>query len=435
MKHRLLTLMVAAGLAALPRSVALAQSAAVDSLRLGALIDQALTADPRQRLLSLQGAESGVKDRNYSSAYLPSLTAAGQAQYNSDVFTFPFQLPGGQQVPKVRKDTYDASLRIEQTVYDPSIGLKRAVERASLARSAAEVATALYGIRQQVVEAFFTAAAMDQRRAELGATIGGLAARLAEASSRFRAGTALPGDTAMIAASILLRRQDVLEAEAERHAALARLAVLTGRPVNDSATLALPELDRDPAMLVDTASGRPEFAQFAAIREQLARQADAENASLRPRLSLFGRVGYGLPGLNPLNTSFDGYWTVGAQVSWAPFDWGRTRRRRQAFEIEREMTSVNQEAFARDLRVAAQHGLAMISRLAAALTLDDQIVALREKTEHEAQIRLAEGAVTTAEYVDRNTELLSARLDRVQHRVELARSKAELLTLLGAETL
>ncbi|MEO8031641.1 MAG: TolC family protein [Gemmatimonadota bacterium] len=425
--------MAVAGLLAFPVS---GHAQAVDSLRLDRLLEEALQADPRQRLLGLQASESGLKDRNLTSGYLPSLSVTGQAQHQSDVFTFPFTLPGGLKPPEARKTTYDASLHIEQAIYDPSIGLKRSVEQAGLARSQAAVVASLYGIRLQVEAAFFTVAMAEQRGIELQTTIAGLSARLAEAGSRFRAGTALSGDTAMIAATILLRRQDILQVNADRRAALARLSVLLGRPVNDSAVVVLPDLAaaaRAAAATADTTTARPEFAQFAALREQLSRQAGAEGAVLRPRLSLFGRLGYGLPGLDPLNTSFKGYWIIGAQVSWAPFDWGSAGRRREAFELEREMVAINQAAFARDLRASMQQDLATLERLTATLALDEQIVALREKTEHEAQVRLAEGAVTASEYVDRNTELLSARLDRAQHRVELARSQSDLITLLGAE--
>ena len=44
-----------------------------------------------------------------------------------------------------------------------------------------------------------------------------------------------------------------------------------------------------------------------------------------------------------------------------------------------------------------------------------------------------EGVVTASEYVDRNTDLLSARMANAQHRVELAQARAGYLTTLGLE--
>lgn len=413
-----------------------AAPASRDSLRLPELVDQALNIDPRQQLLRLQSEQSDLNDRNLRSAYLPSIRAKGYAQYQSDVVTVPFAAPPGEEVPVLRKDTYDMSLFVDQAVYDPSVAPRRAAERASLRLSNSAVATSLYGIREQVTEAFFAAAALEQRAAEISTTIAGLAARLAEAVARVRAGTALPGDTAMIAATLLERRQDELQLRSDRHAALARLGELVGRPVSEEEGLALPELGTAVTSVrsaLDTLKARPEFGQYAAQREQLASELDVEGAATKPRISVYGRMGYGAPGLDFLHNAFDVYGIVGLQVQWAPFDWGVTGRRKQALEVQRQMTATNEAAFARDLRVALQSDLATLDRLETTLELDQQIVALRERTEHEARIRLAEGAVTTAEYVDRNTELLSARLALAQHRVQRAQTQAELLTLLGAE--
>jgi hypothetical protein len=41
--------------------------------------------------------------------------------------------------------------------------------------------------------------------------------------------------------------------------------------------------------------------------------------------------------------------------------------------------------------------------------------------------------VTAAEYVDKSTDVLTARLVRIQHRVELAQARTTFLTTLGVE--
>jgi len=64
---------------------------------------------------------------------------------------------------------------------------------------------------------------------------------------------------------------------------------------------------------------------------------------------------------------------------------------------------------------------------------DDEIVALREQILTETRARFEEGVVTSAEYVDRQTDVLSARTTRALHRVELARARAHFLNTLGIE--
>jgi outer membrane protein TolC len=148
-----------------------------DSLRLSDLVEQALNIDPRQQLIHLQSDETDLNEQNLRSGYLPSISAKGYAQYQSDVVTVPASPVPGQQVPVLRKDTYDMSLFVDQAVYDPAIAPRRAAERASLRLSQSAVATSLFGIREQVTDAFFSAAVLEQRAAEIRNTIAGLGSR------------------------------------------------------------------------------------------------------------------------------------------------------------------------------------------------------------------------------------------------------------------
>jgi outer membrane protein TolC len=184
---------------------------------------------------------------------------------------------------------------------------------------------------------------------------------------------------------------------------------------------------------LDTLRARPEFAQFAASRDRLASQIAIEAAQERPRVSAFGRLGYGRPGLDMLSRDFQLYWLGGVQVHWAPWTWGTTSRDREINEVQREIVTTNEEAFRRSLRRNVEQSIATIARLDSTLVLDDQIVTLRARIDAETRAKLREGVVTAAEYVDKSTDLLTARLVRIQHRVELAQARTTFLTTLGVE--
>jgi outer membrane protein TolC len=339
-------------------------------------------------------------------------------------------------IPLPPHDTYDAHVGAQQSIFDATLGARRNAERAQLAESQSQTRVSLYSLRQEVNDAFFTAASIEQRTAEIDAAIADLSARLREAVVKFREGAALPGDTAAIAATLLQREQDKLQLRGDRSAALARLSELAGHAVNDSTPLAVPNDSAAVASTLralDTLHARPEYGQFAATRDRLAKQIAIEAAQQKPRVSAFGRVGYGRPGLDLLSRDFQSYWIAGVQVHWAPWNWGATDRDRQVSEIQAQIVSTNEEAFTRSLHRAVQQSLATMSRLDSTLALDDRIVSLRERIEAETRAKHREGVVTAADYVDKSTDVLTARLTRVQHRVELAQARATFLTTLGVE--
>jgi outer membrane protein TolC len=334
------------------------------------------------------------------------------------------------------KDTYDARLSVEQPILDLTVGPRRGVERARLAESEAEVRSALYRLRREVNDAFFSAALLDERGRLIEATLADLEGRLQEARVRVREGAALPGDTAAIRATLLERRQDQDRVEADRRAALTRLSELIGQPVPDPAPLALPDLAAPAAEARDHVAGlrvHPEYDRLARTRERLTRQEAVVAAGQRPRVSAFGRAGYGRPGLNPVLDQFDSYYVFGLQVRWAPWTWGSTGREREALALQREIVASEEAAFAGSLARAVQGDLADMDRLERALALDQEIVALRERVEREARLRFTEGVMTATEYLDRSTDALEARLARSAHRVEQVQARARLLNTLGVE--
>ena len=429
---RALILLSAAALAA-ARSTFAQQPA--DSLRLRDVTAAALDADPRQRQIGLQASASELRTRNILATRLPQITGSGQVQYQSTVTRIAVPIPG-ITIPSPSRDTYDAHLNAQESIFDPTVSSRQALERAQLAESQAGVRTSVFSRRQEVNEAFFAAAILEQRIGEIGLAITDLESRLKEAATRFREGAALPSDTAVVAATLLQRRQDLYQARADRSAALARLSDLIGRGLPATTAAAVPNLDAAVASALARLGqlrDRPEYEQFTATRERLAKQGLLEAAQDKPRVSAFGRLGYGRPGLNVLSSSFDTYWLAGVQVQWSPWNWGTTDRDRQSLEIQRQIVATNEAAFTESLERGIRQAIATIAGLDSSLVLDDQIVALRERIEAETRVKLNEGVATAAEYADRSTDVLGARLARIQHRVQRAQAQANLLTTLGVE--
>ncbi|HEU4628598.1 MAG TPA: TolC family protein [Gemmatimonadaceae bacterium] len=409
---------------------------APDTLRLGILQAEAVRRDPRARQLELLGATTALRLRSLDAERLPAVSLDAQGQYQSDVVTIPFALPGGAAPPLPPHDSYDAHVGARQRLYDPTRAARRDVERAQLAESRARVQASLYALRQRVNEAFFGAMLARAQQAELEAGLTDLEARLRIATARVQGGTALPGEAAAIEAELLRRRQSLAELAAARRAALVVLADLTGRTIAERDTLALPDLAVEVARARDSLGqlrARPEYEQFARSRELLERQREVAAAQDAPRVSAFGRAGYGRPGLNPLGRDFDEYWLAGVQVEWTPWSWGSTDRARQELALQQQVVATEEAAFAESVRRGVATDLATIDRLQGALATDDEIVALRERVLRETRLRFDEGVVTAAEYVDRETDLLAARLARATHRVELAQARARFLTTVGLE--
>lgn len=410
-----------------------AQLPTPDTLRLDDLQTAAERHDPRLRELAIRESQAALHLRNIAAERLPTIAGSGQAQYQSVVTEFPGSL--GRPGQALLHDTYDANVQVTQTVLDPSRSARTAVERAQLARNRADVQTALYTNREQVNESFFSVAALTARHEAVLATIADLQAQIDVVAARVRNGAALPSELAALRAEVLRRRQDDEQLLADRDAAIRVLSDLTGVALQADAPLVLPALERRVAATraSDTVRARPEFERFARTREVLARQAEVLDAQRKPRFSAFLRGGTGRPGLNFLSTTFEPYWIGGLQLQWNPLDWGRAAHDRESLVLERDAVNAEAQAFADALRRATTRDLATIDRLERVLAADDEIVVLREQIVRETMARFRESTITAAELVDRETDLLAARIARGLHHVELAQARASYLTTLGLQ--
>ena len=415
-------------------SAAAAQGA--DTLRLSDLQAAALRRDPRDIESALLAQQSRLRTESIRADRHPTLTAEGVGQYQSDVTRVPLAVPG-VSIPTPPHDTYDARVVAQQRLIDPTRAPRIAVEAATLAASRAGLATTLYANRLSVNEAYFNALRSQAQIAELETSLTDLEAQRNVAAARVREGAALPSEEMTFQAELLRRRQIEAEWRAAQRVSLSVLADLTASRIDTGSTLGEPDVaaavERARTSL-DSVRGRPEFAQFNASRALLQTQESAQVAADKPRLSLFGRVGYGRPGLNALSTLFDSYWLGGVQAQWSPWNWGTSARDREVIQLQRRIVDADEAAFSAALRRTVAQDLASIDRLTAALATDDQIIQLRERIFVETRARYREGVINSAEFIDRQTDVLSARISRALHRVELAQYRAHFLTTLGIET-
>jgi outer membrane protein TolC len=412
---------------ALPAQDAAVRTPTVPSL--GALHRAAEQRDPRAAQSALLRRQSSLRVQTLSAERLPGISATAVTQYLSDVPGIGAVLPG-VRVPTQPNQQYDAYLAFRQRLHDPTRAARARVEAAQLSEQLARLQSTVFRQRQLVNDAYFAVLRADVQAATIGTTLTDLAAARQAATQRLSLGAATPADVQTVDAEVLRREQSLDALRGERDAARAILHALTGATVPDS-MLATALHDSD-AIVIDTgARRRPEYAQFAAARTTLTERAAVLARQDRPRVSAFARAGYGRPGLNPLARTFDSYALAGLQVDWAPWTWGTTRREQEGQQLQQDVVATEERAFTRELQDAATRLSTSLDALDRTIKRHGDIIALRERILAEARRRFAERIITVAEVIDRETDLLAARLERDQHLVQRAENRARLQTLLG----
>lgn len=430
-----------------------------DTLRLEELHATAERTDPRFQQLELHERSAELRLRNLDAEWLPTVVFRAQASYQTEVPTVDLADPTGGgggapapgfDVPAPPLDRYEVAAEVDQLIWDGGrIDRRRAVERARLAERRAGTRTELYGLREEIDDAFFTALLQQERGAQIELLIQDLDARIALVSARVREGAALRSQLSALEVERIQAEQELDSAESARQAAMERLGILLGRPLDDDETLAIPDpgpLEELPALRRTSAgspgdtlegdasspfSGRPEWERLDRARDRIRTEASLADAGDRPRVSIFARGAYGRPGLDFFDDTFSPYAVVGARLRWPALDWGTSERDTETLEVESRIVETERAALEEALRRRARSVVHDIERLEATLEGDERAVTLREEIEGTARRQLEEGVLLPAEYVETRTDLFEARLRSRTHRIQLAQARVRLRTLLG----
>lgn len=368
---------------------------------------------------------------NARRAWLPQLSLAAQATWQTEVPSFPNALAGmlaqqGIDMPGMNKDQYKAALELNQTLWDggKSEADKR-IARAEAAEQARSADVDLYALQGRVDNLFFGILLLDERIAQTRLTLDLLRSNLEKVRTLQRNGVAMQSDADAVEAELLTVNQQLTQVTASRDSYRRMLEIFTGRPL-DGERLERPDASEPRSM----ESSRPELALFDATADKLTAQERLVKAATRPRFGLFAQGYYGYPGMDYFQSMMSPDWSwnamAGVKMSWN-FGAYYTRKNSLAkLRTAKEQVEVQREIFLFNTRLQTAEESGDIARLRKALADDDRIVALRRSVREAAESKLRNGVIDTDDLLRKITDEAAAATARSAREIELLKTIYEL---------
>lgn len=354
---------------------------------------------------------------NAMKAWLPQVGLSAGASYQSDVTSLPVEIPG-VDIPALSKDQYDVSLTVTQQVYDG--GQTAAAKRIANAQGDVEreqVSVAMYGVNERVDQLFFGVLVLDEQIRQVNVLKDDLSLALASVEAMVKGGVANQTDVDAVMVEQVKACQKETDLKTRRETYMRMLETFTGKNFVESDTLVKPV---PPAMLPD-GNRRPELDLYAAMNRLLDVRLKTLDTSLRPRLGVYVRGGYGNPALNMLKNEFDAYYKIGATLTWNFGSLYTRSNDKRKIEVERQDIESEREAFLFNTRLQTELQDGEISSLRKQIGQDDEIIMLRERIRDKAAQRVANGTETVNEMLRDINAVSEARLGKRIHEVQLIR--------------
>lgn len=368
--------------------------------------------------------------------YFPQISLQGSASWQTDVLEFPFDLsPYGIEMPTFSKDQYAAIIELSQVLWDGGmIAANRANIRAKADVDMAQQEINMYSLREKVNELYFGILYIDQQLRRTDILMQDLDREYARIEGCIANGVANVSDLDLIEVERITQRQGRDQLESMLEAYLRVLTLMTGVKIDDSRQLVMPVpegMDKEAMLdaIIQAEIRRPELMLYKAQELEIDTQLDYWTAGGLPQFSLFIRGGYGRPGLNMMDNSFQPFAIGGIRLVWNISQLYSLGYGKKIVNYSKEQINTVRETFLFNTDLQVQEQVAEIRRYFRTVEDDEKIVELREGIRMSTEAGVENGTKNASDLVSEINKENAARKQLIMHQIEMMKAIYELKTI------
>ena len=371
---------------------------------------------PIAKQIGLLQQKSDYEVEALQTGKLPKIDLVAQGSYQNQVTTIPN--PGFESV---NKDQYRANFDVNQLIYNGGlIDANTKLKEAQTKTQQQQVEVSLYQIKTRINQLFFSILLLQERKELLISKQNQLVSKIKEVKSGIQYGAILPASEKVLEAENLKIKQQLSEIQFDKKRLFENLSSLIFTIVPEMTTL------EKPIVIADETSqnNRPELKYFELQKQQMEASKTVISKNNLPKINAFGIAGYGNPGLNMVDNSYQPIFMVGLRANWNVFDWNKSKAEKDALTVSADIVATEKETFLLNNTLQIQEMDNEIKKYQEIIKTDTEIISLREYVEKSANSQLKNGVITTSEYLVEFTNLYEARINQKLHEIQLALAKA-----------
>lgn len=358
---------------------------------------------------------------------LPRLELNAQVTYQSDVTQLPIKIPN-LTVDPANKDQYKATFDVNQILYNGGlINANAEMKEIQTKTQQQQVQVNLYQLKSKINQLYFSILLSQEKMEILKAKQQQLVSKVNEVKTAVKYGAILAASEKILEAESLKIKQQLTEINYDKKRFIANLASLTFSTIPDNVILIKPIFEKN----FTTINGRPELQLFDLQNQQIEHSKTIITKNKVPKINAFGQAGYGNPGLNMLDNSFQTFYMLGVKANWNVFDWNKSKKEKEALTISEAIIVTEKETFLVNTNLQLQEMENEINKLDEITSTDSEIIALRQYVVKSADSQLKNGVITASDYLIELTNLYEAKLNQKIHEIQLDLANANYLIING----
>ena len=347
----------------------------------------------------------------------PKIDFEAQATYQSDVIVLPISLPN-ISIDSPDKDQYKTTITISQLIYNGGlIDTQKELKKLQFETQTKDVEVQLHNLKGQINQIYFSILLAQQKEEIFTKKIAQLEDKKIEIEKLISNGSTYESSVEPIQVKIFELTQSKIELDYSLKQLYHQLSLTTGISIESNTLLEIPNntvLDENP---------RTELAVFDLKKQTIELQSELLKRQTFPKIMAFGTAGYGKPGLNMLNNSFDDYFLAGLKIQWNIFDFQTNKKQQMANNLNLDLIENQEAIFLWQQNNTVQNYNSEIEKIKNLILSDLQIIEYRKKIVETASKQLKHDLITSSEYTAEINNLLEAEINQKTHEIQLALAK------------
>jgi outer membrane protein TolC len=380
---------------------------------------------PLAKQTELLAKQNQLDQEVIATGKLPQFMLDAQATYQSDVIEVPIP---NTNIQPLNNDQYRANLSVNQLIYNAGATDAAAnLKLAQLKTKEHQVLVNLYQLKQKVNQLYFSVLQAQETNVLLQAKKAQLQAKLSEVSAGIKYGIILPASDKVLKAEILKLNQQIIAVKINKESVISALSSLLYEPLSTTILFQNSNIETN----FDSKLNRPELALFNYKKEEILQSEIVRSKQNSPKIVGFATAGYGNPGLNMLDNSFQAFYITGIKLNWNVFDWNSNKKQQASLAIHKDIIETEKEVFTLNTRIDLNQQQKEIEKIEAFILLDIEMIELRKEVLKSADSQLKNGVITSSAYITELTNLYEDENSLVQHKIQLQLAKATYNVILG----
>jgi outer membrane protein TolC len=363
---------------------------------------------------------------NISKSWLPQININAQASYQSAVTEIPFKFPN-LTINPLSKDQYKVYVDVNQSIYDGGITanqkkLAKVQSETELQKNTVEINK----LEERINQIYFGILQTQEQINQIDISKNDVENGLKKAEVQLKYGTIFQSNVDVLKAQLISNVQQKIDLQSINKNFLEILSIFINKKLDENTALAMPQ-----NLLLSKVNNRPELKVFDLQKQTLEVNKAIINSKNLPKIGAFLQAGYGKPGLNMLQNSFDTYYIGGLRLN-IPITGFYTKKndlalletQQQEVEIQRENFLFNQNLS----KIQDNNNLNKIQKL---IETDDELITLRKSIKKASLAQLENGVITTSDYLREVNAEEQARISKTLHEMQFLSTQYNLKAELG----